>query len=54
MPLGLTNAPGTLQKLMNSVFYEFLDKFLGVYLDDLLIYSKSLEDYVCYLRLVLG
>ena len=53
MPLGLTNAPETFQRLMNSVFYEFLDKFLGVYLDDLLVYSKSLEDHVHHLRLVL-
>ena len=45
MPLGLTNAPETFQRLMNSVFCEFLDKFLGVYLNDLLVYSKSLEEH---------
>ena len=49
MPLGLTNAPVTLQKLINSVFHEFLDKFLGLYLDDLLVYSKPLEDHVIIL-----
>ena len=53
MPLGLTNAPATFQRLMNSVFYEFSDKFLGVYLDNLLVYSKPLEDHVHHLRLVL-
>ena len=53
MPLGLTNAPETLQRLINSVFHDFLDKFLGVYLDELLVYSKSLEDYVHHLRFIL-
>ena len=53
MPLGLINAPATFQRLMNSAFYEFLDKFLGVYLDDLLVYSKSLEDHMHHLRIVL-
>ena len=53
MSLGLMNAPDTFQRLMNSVLHEFLDKFLVVYLDDLLIYIKSLEDHVHYLRLLL-
>ena len=53
MPLGLINALETFQRLMNSVFHDFLDKFSGVYLDDLLVYSKSLEDHVHHLRLVL-
>ena len=51
MPLGLANPLETSQMLMNSVFHEFLDRFFGVYLDDLLVYSKSLEDYVFYLNL---
>ena len=41
MPLGLKNSPKTPQMLMNSVFHEFLDKFLCIYLD-LLVYRKSL------------
>ena len=53
MPLGLTNAPETFQKLINSVFGEFLGKFLGVYLDDVLVSSKCLENHVHHLRLVL-
>ena len=53
MPLGLTSAPETFQKLKNGVFYEFLDMFLGVYLDNLLGYSKSSEDHVSHLGLVL-
>ena len=54
LPLKLTNAPDTFQRLINSVFHGFLDKFLGVYLDDLLVYSQSLYEYVHHLRLVLG
>ena len=53
MPLGVTNAVTTFQRLMNSVLHEFLDKFLGVYLDDLFFYSKSLEDHMDHLKLVL-
>ena len=43
LPLGLTNAPATFQKLMNSVFSDMLDERLFVYLDDLLVYSESLD-----------
>ena len=43
LPLGLTNSPATFQKLMNSVFSDMLDKRLLVYLDDLLVYSESLD-----------
>ena len=46
LPLGLTNAPATFQKLMNSVFSDMLDERLLVYLDDLLVYSESLAQYL--------
>ena len=53
MPFGLCNAPGTFQHYMNDTFREFLDKFLVVYLDDLLIYSDNLKEHKAHVRQVL-
>ena len=53
MPFGLTNAPATFCNLMNDVFYEYVDRFVVVYLDDIVIYSESLEDHLEHLRKVL-
>ena len=49
MPLGLINAPATFQHLMNSCFYDKLDKFMTIYLDDPLIYSRSKAEHEVYL-----
>ena len=54
MSFGLTNAPATFYNLMNDVFYEFVDRFVVVYLDNIVIYSESLEDHLEHLRKVLS
>ncbi|GJP33387.1 hypothetical protein CLOM_g17931 [Closterium sp. NIES-68] len=46
MPFGLTNAPSTFQMTMNGVFHELLDKCVIIYLDDILIYSRSREQHL--------
>jgi len=53
MPFGLTNAPAYFMKLMNKVFMEELDKFIIVFIDDILIYSKSAKEHKQHLRIVL-
>ncbi|GJW42376.1 putative reverse transcriptase domain-containing protein [Tanacetum coccineum] len=54
MSFGLTNAPTVFIDLMNGVCRPYLDKFMIVFIDDILIYSKTQEEHVEYLRLVLG
>ncbi|KAF8046827.1 hypothetical protein N665_3390s0001 [Sinapis alba] len=54
MPFGLTNAPAAFMKMMNGIFQEYLDEFLIIFFDDILLYSKTKEDHETHLRAVLG
>jgi hypothetical protein len=53
MPFGLTGAPGTFQAYVNDALREFLDEFCVVYLDDILIFSETLEEHIQHVRKVL-
>ena len=52
MPFGLTNAHATFCNLMNDVLFNYLDAFVVVYLDDIVVYSKTLIEHEKHLRLV--
>ena len=54
MSFGLTNAPAYFMSMMNKVFMEYLDKFVVVFIDDIMIYSKNEEEHKEHLRLVLA
>ena len=53
MPFGLTNAPKKFMDLMNSVFRPYLDQFVVVFIDDLLVYSKDEKEHEQHLKIVL-
>ncbi|MBW0519350.1 hypothetical protein O181_059065 [Austropuccinia psidii MF-1] len=54
MPFGLTNAPSSFQNLVNDIFYDLLDIYVMVYLDDVMVFSKSEEEHVTHVSTVLS
>jgi len=53
MSFGVTNAPGVFMEYMNQIFHRYLDQFVVVFIDDILVYSKSEEEHAEHLRIVL-
>ena len=54
MPFGLTNAPIIFQHMMNDIFQEYLDHFVVIYLDDILIFSPNMAEHTHQVQLVLA
>ena len=54
MPMGLTNAPSTFERVMNHVFFDLLDDCVIVYLDNTLIFSRTKEEHLTALNKVLS
>ena len=53
MPFGLTNAPAAFMDLMNKVFHLYLNQFMIVFIDEILLYSRNAEEHALHFRIVL-
>lgn len=53
LPFGLCNAPATFMRMMHDIFHDYLDSFVIIYLDDILVYSRTPEEHLRHVRLVL-
>ncbi|GBB99340.1 hypothetical protein RclHR1_34960001 [Rhizophagus clarus] len=53
MPFGLRNAPGTFQRIMDKILREYIGNFVEIYVDDIMIYSKNLEEHIEHIEKVL-
>jgi hypothetical protein len=53
MPFGVTNAPSVFMDLMNRVFHKYLDQFVVVFIDDILVYSSTHKDHEVHLKTML-
>jgi len=54
MPFGVTNAPALFMDYMNRIFRPYLDKFVLVFINDILIYYRTYEEHTEHLKIVLG
>lgn len=53
LPFGMTNAPTNFMCLMNTIFHQYLDKFVFIFIDDILVYTRNVEEHKEHLWIIL-